>query len=72
MTCFHLECQNLLKNQIMSFFCTHVSYTYFQTKLKCSFVINKINLIVLINTTFLMKKIQDSNINSTKFGELSY
>jgi hypothetical protein len=29
-------------------------------------------LIVLINATFSMKKIQDSNINSTKFGDLSY
>jgi hypothetical protein len=31
----------------------------------------KISLIVLINTSFY-KKIQDSKINSTKFGDLSY
>jgi hypothetical protein len=29
-------------------------------------------LIILINTTFFMKKIQDSSINSTKFGDFSY
>jgi len=29
-------------------------------------------LIILINATFLMKKIQDSNINSTTFGDFSY
>jgi hypothetical protein len=40
----------------MSFFSTHVSYISFQTKLECNFVINKFNLIVFINTTFLMKK----------------
>ncbi len=39
---------------------------------ECNFVINKINLIIFINATFFMKKIQHSNINSIKYGDLSY
>jgi hypothetical protein len=40
--------------------------------LECNFLINKINLIILINIAFFMKKIQESNINSIEFGDLSY
>jgi hypothetical protein len=40
--------------------------------LECKMIININNIIVLINVTFLMKKIQDSSINSKKFGFLYY
>jgi hypothetical protein len=43
--------------------------TYFY--LECKFVINKISLIIFINTSFY-EKIQDSSINSTKYDDLSY
>ncbi len=70
MTYSHLECQKPIKksNNVL-FFATTFPIPLSK---ECNFVINKINLIVLINATFSMKKIQDSNINSTKFGDLSY
>jgi hypothetical protein len=40
--------------------------------LKCKIFINKNNIIVLLNVALLMKKIQDSSINSKKSGFLYY
>jgi hypothetical protein len=54
MAYFHLECQNPIKNQIMSFFYIHISYTSFQT-LECKFLIKKINFIVFIKAFILWK-----------------
>jgi hypothetical protein len=39
--------------------------------LECKILIKQINLIVLINASILWKN-ANSNINSTKFGDLSY
>jgi hypothetical protein len=50
----------------MFFFGTHISYASFKS-LECNFMIQKINLIVHL----FYEKIQDSKINSTKFGDLS-
>ncbi len=41
MTYFHLECQNLIKNQIMSFFFALVSIIFFSKPLECKFAILK-------------------------------
>jgi hypothetical protein len=40
--------------------------------LECKIFINIINLIVLINESLLMKKIQDSSVNSKKSSLLYY
>ncbi len=68
MTYFHLECQNPIKksNNVLVFAPT--SFIFSPKPLECKFVINKNNLIIFINAPFLWKK---SNINSTKFGDLS-
>jgi hypothetical protein len=42
---FILSVKTLLKTSNNVFFCTHVSYTSFQT-FECEFLINKINLII--------------------------
>jgi len=68
---FIWSAKTLLKNQIMSFFAPTLPILLSKS-FECNFIIKKINLIILIHTTFFMKKIQDSNINSTKFGDLSY
>ncbi len=64
--------KTLLKTSNIVLFFSPTSPIFLSKSLKCNFVINKINLIILINTTFFMKKIQDSSINSTKFGDFSY
>jgi hypothetical protein len=69
---FHLECQNSIKNIKECSISTSMFLMFLSKPLECSFVINKINLIVLINTSFFMKKNQDSNINFKKIGDLSY
>jgi hypothetical protein len=48
-----------------------MSLIFLSKPLEYTFVIIKISLIVLINTSFY-EKIQDAKINSTKFGDLSY
>jgi hypothetical protein len=48
--------KTLLKNQIMSFFCT-LSLILLSKPLECKFVIKKINLIILMNAFVLWFKI---------------
>jgi hypothetical protein len=64
---FIWSAKTLLKtlNYVMYFAPTFLIFLY--KPLECKFVINKINLIIFINT-FVYEKIQDFNINSTKFG----
>jgi len=71
MTYFHLECQNPIKNIKLCPIFPPMSLILLSKPLKCIFLINKINLMSLLMHSFY-EKIQDSNINSTKFGDLSY
>jgi hypothetical protein len=52
----------------MSFFSRSTSPIFPPKPLECKIFINIINIIVLINVALLMKKIQDSSINSQKMG----
>jgi hypothetical protein len=56
MTYFHLECQNCLKNIFYFLFFLAPTFLILISKpLECKFEINKINLIVLVNASFLWK-----------------
>jgi hypothetical protein len=50
MTYFHLECQNIIKIIKQCPFFAPMSPIFLSKPLECIFLINKINLIVLINT----------------------
>jgi len=54
----HLECQNHIKKSInVIFLHPCLPYVFLKSKpSECNFLINKINFIVLINTTVFMKK----------------
>jgi hypothetical protein len=55
-TYFQLECQNYIKNIKECSICAPMSLMFLSKPLECNFVIKKTNLIVLINTSFFMKK----------------
>jgi len=58
---FIWSAKTLLKNQVMSFFAP-IFPILLSKSFECNFIIKKINLIILIHTTFFMKKIQDSKL----------
>jgi hypothetical protein len=68
-TYFHLECQNRIETSNIVLFLDPCLLYFFPNLFECNFVINKINLIIFINVALFIKKIQDSNINSTKLGD---
>jgi len=74
MTVSHLECQSLSKNikKCLFFLDPHLLYSPPPKSLDYKIFINKNNKIILINVTLLMKKIQNSSINSRKIGFLYY
>jgi len=66
MTVFHLERQTLSKN-IKNVLIKKSTFPILPPEpWECKIFINIINIIVLINVAPLMKKIQDSSINSKK------
>jgi hypothetical protein len=62
--------KTLLKNQIMSFF-SPTSPIFHSKPLECKFLIKKL-IWLSLSTHMFYGKIQDSSINSTKFGDLPY
>ncbi len=67
-----MECQGLSKNIKKCPFFRSTSPILPLKPLECKIFISIINIIVLINVVLLMKKIQDSSINSKKIGLLYY
>jgi hypothetical protein len=68
MVIFHFECQSYSKNIEKCPFFRSTSFIFPPKPLECKIFINIINIFFLINVALLMKRIQDSSINSKKIG----